>query len=71
MQSALSVTTLINLNFFNDGSVIPRYPKSCTNKIRPDSDICNTDLLQELDTGNKPIKTYVYHHFFNYLARLL
>jgi hypothetical protein len=39
--------------------------------MRPNSDICNTDLLQESDTGHKPIKTYVYHHFFNYLGRLL
>lgn len=56
---------------FLHGSVIPRYPKSCTNKPRPDSDICNTNLLQESDVGEKPIKTYVYHHFFDYLARLL
>jgi hypothetical protein len=36
--------------------------------MRPNSE---TNLLQESDTGNKPIKTYVYHHFFNYLARVL
>jgi hypothetical protein len=56
---------------FLHGSVIPRYPKSCTNKPRPDSDICNTNLLHESDTGIKPIKPYVYHHFFDYLAGLL
>jgi hypothetical protein len=56
---------------FLHGSVIPRYPKLCTNKARPDSAICNTNLLQESDVASKPIKTYVYHHFFDYLSGLL
>jgi hypothetical protein len=55
---------------FSRGSVIPHYPKLCTNKPRPDSDVCNESLLQESDTS-KPIKTYVYHHFFDYMAGLL
>jgi hypothetical protein len=55
----------------NYGLAIPYYPKSCTNKTRPYSEICDTTLLQELDTSNKPIKTYVHHHFFDSLARLL
>jgi hypothetical protein len=44
------------------------YPKRCTNKPIPESDGCNHALLDE---DKKPIKTFVYHEFQDYLAGLL
>jgi hypothetical protein len=45
----------------------PKYPNLCTNKPNPESQECNEPLLD----GGKPIKTFVYHHFADYLAGLL
>ena len=50
------------------------YPERCTNRPFPDSDICNTSLLEPDNEGNaapKPMKTFVYHHFHDYVAGLL
>jgi hypothetical protein len=46
----------------------PKYPPHCTNTPRPDSPICNTPLLGH---NSCPVKIYIYHHFHNYLVRLL
>jgi hypothetical protein len=44
------------------------YPSHCKNVPSPDSPICNTPLL---DSKSHPKKIFVYHHFHDYLARLL
>jgi hypothetical protein len=46
----------------------------CTNKPNPDSEICDEPLLRTTPDGGtamKPIKTFVYPHFHDYLAGLL
>jgi hypothetical protein len=56
------------------------YPKFCTNKPHPDSDICNEPLLETQQDGDEsqkdsdkcqPRKTFVYHSFHDYLGGLL
>ena len=60
---------------FNLGSNIAVYPPRCSNKPNPDSDTCDEPLLQATPHNHpattKPIKTFVYHHFHDYLAGLL
>ena len=59
--------------WFNRGSSIPIYPTHCTNKPQPENVECHESLL--LAQGNsqtpKPIKTFLYHYFHDYLAGLL
>lgn len=45
-----------------------KYQAQCNNEPRPGSGICGASLL---DPSSKPIKTFVYHHFNDYLASLL
>ncbi len=57
-------------------STTATYPKECTNIPTPDSEVCGTPLLKETTDDNetlsyKPLKTFVYHHFHDYLAGLL
>jgi hypothetical protein len=55
------------------GCTIPIYPEQCTNKIRPESDICNEGLLHlrsSDDQGMVPLKPFAYHSFPDYLAGL-
>ncbi|KAI5980970.1 hypothetical protein EDD15DRAFT_2380662 [Pisolithus albus] len=48
------------------------YPTLCTNIPRPGADICNAMLVKDPEDGCKsPIKTFVYHHFHDYIAALL
>lgn len=49
-------------------SEIPIYPSSCTHTPTPESGVCGIGLL---DNKGKPLKTFVYHHFNDYLAHLL
>jgi len=46
------------------------YPDRCNQKLDPDpeSDLCNTPLL---DAQSKPVKTFIYRHFHDYLGGLL
>jgi hypothetical protein len=56
------------------GSLKPVYPERCTNILRPREGQCNKVLLQPWDSSNtlyKLIKSFVYHHFHDYLAGLL
>jgi hypothetical protein len=55
------------------GSSRVTYPEFCTNKPNPDSDICNEALLASQSDGTppKPLKTFVYHSFHDYLGGLL
>ena len=65
---------------FSPGSEEPKYPAQCKNVLPPAPAakgkdlpppapiICGTDLL---DTDSKPLKTFVYPHFHDYLAGLL
>ncbi|KAG2059149.1 hypothetical protein BDR06DRAFT_968137 [Suillus hirtellus] len=58
---------MINLNTSN-----ARYPTNCFDKPIPEGDPCGKSLLQHSTDGQfEPIKTFLYHHFHNYLARLL
>ncbi len=58
------------------GSTSPVYPKECTNIPSPGAEVCGAPLLRnpgsddEIST-NRPKKTFVYHHFHDYLAGLL
>jgi hypothetical protein len=48
------------------------YPEICTNVPVPDAGACGTRLLEAGSDGVlKPIKTFVYHSFNDYLAALL
>jgi hypothetical protein len=48
------------------------YPSQCSNRPNPDSPICNASLLDSSSGAhNKPVKTFVYHEFNDYLASLL
>jgi hypothetical protein len=48
----------------------PQYPQICSNLPFPDSEICGTKLLDS-DDRSKPVKTFVYHSFHDFLAGLL
>ncbi|KIK35400.1 hypothetical protein CY34DRAFT_96153, partial [Suillus luteus UH-Slu-Lm8-n1] len=49
-----------------------RYPPNCSNRPRPEDVPCDEPLLQCSPGGGlEPIKTFVYHHFHDYLAGLL
>ncbi len=60
-------------------SVLPflYIPKECNNIPSPGGDVCGTLLLRKAADSNneasvsKPKKTFVYHHFHDYLAGLL
>jgi hypothetical protein len=60
---------------FKKGSTVVIYPEHCTNKPVPESHGCNEPLLETKIYGGtttvKPIKTFVYHHFPNYLAGII
>jgi hypothetical protein len=60
---------------FKKGSTVAIYPKRCTNKPVPESLGCNKPLLKTKIYGStttvKPIKTFVYHHFPDYLAGII
>jgi hypothetical protein len=49
------------------------YPKLCTNKPHPGSPLCNQALLEAQPDNHspKPLKTFVYHSFHDYLGGLL
>jgi hypothetical protein len=50
----------------------PIYPSNCSNCPRPGRPICGKNLLEQShDSTAKPIKVFMYHHFHDYLARLL
>ena len=50
----------------------PMYPTCCTSQPLPGGDLCNAPLLHDLDDGHRtPIKSFVYHHFHDYVASLL
>jgi hypothetical protein len=49
-----------------------QYPTNCTNRPIPEDGPCHEPLLQRSADGQlKPIKTFLYHHFHDYLAGLL
>lgn len=48
-----------------------QYPERCTNIPEPGSKQCGELLLTNNGKSNAPIKTFVYHHFHDYLAGLL
>ncbi|KAG2065455.1 hypothetical protein BDR04DRAFT_1161373 [Suillus decipiens] len=49
-----------------------QYPTNCSNKLIPENGPCNELLLQRSADGQSvPIKTFIYHHFHDYLAGLL
>jgi len=60
---------------YNEGSTYPLYDEFCTNRPQPESDICGESLLRWIDDDGhrikKPIKSFVYHDFHDYLASLL
>jgi hypothetical protein len=48
------------------------YPLKCSNQPRPGSGTCNADLLEgPVNGAYKPVKTFIYHEFNDYLASLL
>jgi hypothetical protein len=50
----------------------PRYPVSCSNRPKPEDGPCNEPLLwRSADGQSEPIKTFLYHHFHDYLAGLI
>ena len=54
----------------NDGASL--YPSHCNNQPQPGLGICGQKLLEHSSKGTlKPIRVFVYHHFHDYLARLL
>jgi len=53
-----------------DADDTPVYPQICTNLPFPDSEICGTKLLDG-DEPSKPLKTFLYHSFHDWLAGLL
>ena len=57
------------------GSSISAYPEQCTNQQFLDSEVCNTNLLEPNGgRGNKtpkPIKTFDYPHFHDFVGGLL
>ena len=60
--------------YFKHSSSTAIYPERCTNKPEPDSNECGEQLSQVACDGTqtmKPVKTFVYHHFHDYLAGLL
>lgn len=61
---------------FKHGSPTPIYPQECTNVPFPEADVCRTPLLKKGRNADgtviqAPQKTFVYHHFHDYLAGLL
>ena len=49
-----------------------KYPARCTNRPCLEDEPCGTVLVRDPDDGCQvPIKTFVYHHFHDYLAGLL
>nr|OBZ69640.1 hypothetical protein A0H81_10344 [Grifola frondosa] len=54
------------------GSSLPIYAERCTNRPIPGGDVCDHPLLSRTsDDELKPTKTFMYHHFHDYLASLL
>ena len=53
----------------------PIYPTRCTNRLFGGDDLCDTPLLHDPNDSNDghgtPIKSFVYHHFHDYVASLL
>jgi Transposase family tnp2 len=56
---------------FAHGSTVPSYPKECNNLPLAGSNPCRTQLLESSGDPPKPLKSYVYYHFHDYLAGLL
>lgn len=57
---------------FKPGSKIAQYPAMCSNVPSPSGERCDTPLLETgLDGHPTPVKTYIYHHFHDYLAGLI
>jgi Transposase family tnp2 len=50
------------------GSLTKRYPTLCSYKIASDANECKEPLLKQ---SGRPIKTFVYHSFHDYLSGLL
>ena len=52
----------------------PAYPEQCTAVPDPGGDVCHAALLHSRDSANapyRPLKSFVYQHFNDYLAGLL
>ena len=48
------------------------YPTCCSNRPLLGGDLCNVPLLHDSNDGHStPIKSFVYHHFHDYMASLL
>ena len=47
------------------------YPSHCTNRPQPDAPICGAPLVQDPENCTSPTKSFVYHHFQDYIAGLL
>ncbi|KAH9940336.1 hypothetical protein B0H21DRAFT_579979 [Amylocystis lapponica] len=56
---------------FELGSVTAAYPERCTHRHYPKDDECGASLLEASNGQRRPVKTFVYHHFFDYLAGLV
>jgi hypothetical protein len=61
---------------YDEGSTYPIYEEFCTNRPKPESDICGEPLLRRFNDEDghrvmKPIKPFAYHDFHDYLASLL
>ena len=58
---------------FEIGSDVAIYPRQCTNTVMnsTDTNVCNEPLLTAQGHKEVPIKTFDYHHFFDYVAGLL
>jgi hypothetical protein len=46
------------------------YPRFCSNMPRPDAVVCGESLLED-GPRHRPLKTFAYHHFDDYLASML
>ena len=56
------------------GSFQPVYPERCQNMPHPGGGVCGEPLLEPRSSSSspyKPLKTFVYQHFHDYLAGLL
>ena len=56
---------------YNKGSLVSIYDKTCHNRPTLESGLCREPLLRKRDRSPKPIKTFIYHHFHDFISNLL
>lgn len=57
--------------WYKKGSLVSIYDEMCCNWPTPESGLCREPLLHKRDGSPKPIKTFIYHHFHDFVSNLL